>query len=74
MPLKKGQSVSKSMHELKATRGSTKNPSRLAAKKHGTSHKQEIAIALETEREGKTDPTKPKGKKVPPIIQAKRKK
>jgi hypothetical protein len=61
MPLPKGQSVKKSMHELKATRGSTKNPSRLSAKKHGTSHEQEIAIALQTEREGKH-----KGKSVPP--------
>ena len=45
--------MAKSMHELKASRKSTKNPSRLSAKRHGTEHEQEIAIALDNERRGK---------------------
>ena len=58
MPLNPKDSPKKIMHELKKTRKSTKNPSRKAAKAHGTEHEQDVAIMLNTK--GKS---KKKGKK-----------
>jgi hypothetical protein len=57
MPISKKDSPAKIMHELKATRKTTKSPSRKSAAKHGTSHEQEVAIMLskkgESNKKGK---------------------
>jgi hypothetical protein len=53
MPLNKKDSPATIMHELKATRKSTKNPSRKAAARNGTSHEQEVAILMNTKGKGK---------------------
>ena len=46
MPISKKDSPKKIMSELKATRKTTKNPSRKSAMRHGTEHAQEVAIML----------------------------
>lgn len=48
MPISEKDSPAKIMHELKATRKTTKSPSRKSAAKHGTSHEQDVAIMART--------------------------
>lgn len=65
MPLDPKKSKKVLMHELKATRKSTTNPSRKSAKKHGTSHAQDVAIMLNAK--GESNKGVPKNKPAMPV-------